>query len=128
MFGLYSNYLRRQINSQRANINKINEDINKYEQAQRDGSIAEDGFVGARDILIDINGSLPGILEGEAADAFSYLLQNYKRDCNDRARSMRNLIKVCQKRIADLEKQKKQAENTIAVLQSILNFTSKFNI
>ena len=126
--GFISNYLNNQIKSKQANINKINDEIDRYVKAQDDALNAQDGFIEALNIIQDVVGSIRGILEGETGDAFRYMLENYRDDLKLRVNDMTSVCKECKKRISSLEKAKKDALKSVEKLKDLLNYVNKINI
>lgn len=126
--GFITNYLNNKIKSKQANINKINDEIERYVQAQDDALNAQDGFIEALNIIQDVIGSISGILEGETGDAFRYMLEKYKNLLKLRSDDMVKVVKECKKRISDLEKAKRDAQKSVNSLKDALNFVKKINI
>ena len=125
---ILQNYLNKKINSQKANINKIDEDISRYEKAQDDAVEAENGFYDAGEGMKTVVNSLQGVFEGETADALSYKMERYVALCTSRRNDMKSLTAECSRRINSLEEQKKKAQASIDKLNEWLSFAQKINL
>lgn len=125
---ILQNYLNEKINSHKANINKINEDISRYEKAQEDAIEAGNGFYDAGEGMKTVVRSLKGVFEGDTAEALSYKMENYVDLCTSRRNDMKTLSAECTKRIRSLEAQKKKAQASIDKLKEWLSFAQKINL
>lgn len=116
------------INDRTSNVHRIDEDIEKLEQALLDIDRAIDAFNKAADEMQMLEAEVALVFKGESAAAFMRKIIAYKNYCLRRINHMETLKANYKKQIKDLELQKTIAQNLINILKDRLEKIRRSNI
>lgn len=108
------------INDRSSNIHKIDEDIEKLEQACRDADKAISGFNEAAKDMEMLYSEVSLIFKGEASIAFLNKIDDYKNLCLSRSAHMEKLKSNYSQQIQQLRMEKIWAQNAINSLREQL--------
>ena len=108
------------INDRSSNIHKIDEDIEKLEQACRDADKAISGFNEAAKDMEMLYSEVSLIFKGEASIAFLNKIDDYKNLCLSRSAHMEKLKSNYPQQIQQLRMEKIWAQNAINSLREQL--------
>ncbi len=108
------------INDRSSNIHRIDEDIEKLEQACRDADKAISGFSEAAKDMEMLESEVSLIFKGESAIAFLNKIDAYKNLCLSRAEHMRTLKSNYSNQIQQLRMEKIWAQDAINSLREQL--------
>ena len=113
--------LNRIINDRSAQIHRIDEDIERLEQAIRDIDHAIECFRKSADDMQLLEGEVALVFKGEAAESFQRKLVSFSDYCMKRIQHMEALKVNYSKQIADLQRQKQIAQALINRIRELLD-------
>lgn len=102
-------------------INSIDADLEKLKDSRDYAEKAFNLFNETSNKMNGLRGDVQSCFNGEAAEAFYNKLTNYCVFCDVRCSQMESQIVELDRKIDELEKQKKKSEDTIAMIQGFLD-------
>ena len=119
--GLITNFLNDQIERSNNSINQYNADLEKYQQAISDANKAKAIFQKTASNMDRYIFETDGVFQGDAATMFAQKLTNYKLAVRGMGSVMENRVKTFEKRIKEIEGQRRWCEMWNNICSNLLN-------